>query len=89
MKLFIENLYQNGVGSQITGYYCDQPFIGTISRVRPTYGGGVNVYLDLEEPILICEDQRNSLVLDGEEIAQGGQNLTENLHVYFRELHLD
>lgn len=88
MKDFMNNLYQNGEGKTVTGRYRGEDFIGTITNVRCCYGGGLNVYVDLEQPIVIAGRERESLVLDGEELANGGGadlpgRVAENLHVYF------
>jgi len=47
MNSFLNALYQDGVSSEISGYYAGQPFLGKISNVRCTYGGGLHVYVDL------------------------------------------
>lgn len=83
MNDFINNLYQNGDGCMVTGYYRDQPFSGRISHTRSTYGGGLNVYVDLDEAIVISGRNRDSLVLDGAELFAGAGVVTRNLHVYF------
>ena len=85
MNEFINSLYQDGQGKDVTGFYFAQPFMGKIASVRLTYGGGGNVYVDLESPVYLHGaggTQRDSLVLDGEEIFNGEGDLTRNLHVY-------
>ena len=83
MNSYMNELYQNGNGKQVTGFYRSQPFMGTITNVRSTFGGGLNVYVDLESAITIAGSERDSLVLDGEELFNGTGPVTENLHVYF------
>jgi len=83
MNSFLNQLYQNGEGCTVTGFYRDQPFEGTISNVRSTYGGGLNVYVELAQPIMIANHERDSLVLDGQELFDGTGPVTRNLHVYF------
>ena len=82
MKSFINSLYQDGVGKDVTGYYFEQPFYGKITSVRPIYGNDVRVYVALENTIYIKGDPRDTLALDGEDIFKGGRGLTSNLHVY-------
>lgn len=83
MNSFMNALYQDGVGKTVTGEYIGEKFIGTITDVRCTYGGGLNVYVDLETPIVIHRHARNSLVLDGAELFEGSSKVAYNLHVYF------
>jgi len=80
---FMNALYQNGDGCAVTGYYRDVPFVGKIANVRCTYGNGLNVYVDLDEPISIAGRDRHALVLDGKELFDGAGAVTKNLHVYF------
>jgi hypothetical protein len=82
MKSYIDSLYQDGVGKDVTGYYFEQPFMGQITSMRPLAGGGLRVYVKLESTIYIKGDPRDSLALDGEEIFNGGRGLTRNLHAY-------
>jgi hypothetical protein len=83
MNSFMNALYQDGVGKTVTGNYFGAPFIGTISNVRSSYGNGLNVYVDLESPIVIHGREREALVLDGSELFEGFSPVAENLHVYF------
>ncbi len=83
MNTFFNNLYQNGEGCTVTGFYREQPFHGKISNVRSTYGGGLNVYVELDHEFTIERHERDSLVLDGEELFNGSGSCTKNLHVYF------
>lgn len=83
MNHFMNALYQNGDGCAVTGYYRDVPFVGKIANVRCTYGDGLNVYVDLDEPISIAGRDRHALVLDGKELFDGAGAVTKNLHVYF------
>lgn len=83
MNLFLNQLYQDGEGRMVTGFYRDQPFEGTIGNVRTTYGGGLNVYVELSQPIMIAGHERDSLVLDGQELFNGAGAVARNLHVYF------
>lgn len=83
MKDFMNSLYQNGEGKTVTGRYRGEDFLGIISLVRSTYGGGLNVYVELEQPIVISGRERESLVLNGEELANGSGTVASNLHVYF------
>lgn len=83
MNSFMNALYQNGKGCAVTGRYRNEPFAGKISNVRCTYGDGLNVYVDLDEPIVIAGHERTALVLDGKELFDGAGPVTENLHVYF------
>ncbi len=83
MNHFMNALYQNGDGCAVTGYYRDVPFAGKIVNVRCTYGDGLNVYVDLDDAIVIAGHARNALVLDGKELFDGAGAVTKNLHVYF------
>lgn len=83
MHSFLNALYQDGEGKTVTGVYMGEPFNGTITNVRCTYGGGLNVYVALENPIAVNKSQREGLVLDGAELAAGASNVAQNLHVYF------
>lgn len=83
MKSFMNALYQDGEGKTVTGYYRNEPFMGKISDVRCTFGGGLNVYVDLDEAIMIAGHERTALVLDGKELYNGSSTVAQNLHVYF------
>ena len=83
MNSFFEELWENGEGKAVTGFYFNEPFIGKIRNVRVTYGGGLNVGIDFDEPIVIDGGVRNSAVLGAEEFIPGGEKLGRNLHVYF------
>jgi hypothetical protein len=83
MNSFLNALYQDGVGKTVTGEYIGEKFMGTITDVRCTFGGGLNVYVALEDPIVIHNDPRECLVLDGAELAAGSSKVAYNLHVYF------
>jgi hypothetical protein len=83
MKLFMNALYADGVGKEISGFYLGNAFLGKIANVRCTYGGGLNVYVDLDEKIdLGGDDVIDTLVIGGAEIYNGGSSVTSNLHVY-------
>ena len=82
MKMFMNALYAEGTGKEISGFYLDQPFLGKISNVRCTYGVDLNVYIDLDEAIDIDGDVRDSLVLSGSQIYNGSCCVARNLNVY-------
>jgi hypothetical protein len=79
---FYNELYQNGEGCSVTGYYCGAPFEGTITMVRSTYGGGLNVYIEIPGGIEVHGGHRDSIVLDAAEMLENS-NLASNIHVYF------
>jgi hypothetical protein len=83
MNDYMNNLYRNGEGCEVTGFYRGVPFMGVINQIRATSGEKLNVYVELDQPISIAGRDRDSLVLDGAELARGSGSVTANLHVYF------
>lgn len=82
MKSFMNALYQDGEGKDVTGVYCNQPFYGQIKSIHCASAGGLNVYVELDDPIVVANDLRTTLVLGGTELFEGNGTLTRNLHVY-------
>ncbi len=88
MNDFINEIYQNGEGKTVTGYYMNQPFIGQINMVRPTYGGDIKVYVALEQPIVFKDlgqsITRETLIFSVQELFDGATygSVSKNLHVY-------
>jgi len=82
MNTMMNALYADGQGKDVTGVYADQPFMGVVTRVRPTFGGGLNVYIKLEEQIDVDGDLRDSLVIDGAGFHNGHDGVATNLHIY-------
>ena len=73
MKGFLNALY-NAIGAEVTGYYNDAPFHGTITYTRAKYGNDISVHIESESDIY---------VIDGSTLYEGGNATYKNLHVYF------
>lgn len=73
MNSFMNALW-NATGSMVTGFYNDEPFIGSIESVRTKAGTELSVAIRTDDELIM---------LTGTELCNGEGNLTSNLHVYF------
>ena len=69
----MNNVY-GATGSQVSGYYKDVPFLGTITDTRIKFGGGIQV---------VVEDGTETYIIDATTLMNGVDSTYSNLHVYF------
>ena len=90
-KVFLDILYHEAEGKQVTGRYFGCDFIGTISDVRVAYGGDLSITIDFadDEHIFIGgTDERDGIILSGNDFLKcasgtgSGSGIAENLQVY-------
>ena len=74
MNEFMNNLY-NAIGTEVSGYLLNTPFLGTITYTRVKYGNDISVHV---------EDGANIYVIDGTALYEGEGGGYKNLHVYFK-----
>jgi hypothetical protein len=73
MNTFMNALW-NAVGSQVSGSWNQEPFLGTITSTRAKYGTDIQVTV---------EDGDKVYLIDGTTLYEGGNRSYSNLHVYF------
>lgn len=69
----MNNLY-GAIGTQVSGYHHEIPFLGTITNTRAKYGQDISVTV---------EDDKNIWIIDGSTLFNGEGLGYSNLHVYF------
>ena len=69
------NAIWNAVGSEVSGFYKETPFLGTITTTRAKYG------TDIEVAVTVPGDL---YLIDATTLHEGGNGVFSNLHVYFK-----
>ena len=69
------NAICNAVGSQVSGFYKDEPFVGTITTTRPKYGTDIQVAVTVPGDLYLIEATA---------LYEGGGGVFTNLHVNFK-----
>tara|TARA_R110002073_G_scaffold141573_1_gene292712 strand:- start:182 stop:406 length:225 start_codon:yes stop_codon:yes gene_type:complete len=73
MNSFMNAIY-NAVGSQVSGFYKNEPFVGTITTTRPMYGTDIQVGVTVPGDLYLIE---------GTTLYEGGNGVFTNLVVNF------
>ena len=73
MNDFMNNLY-NAIGTEVSGFHNEVPFLGTITNTRAKFGTDISVTV---------EDESNVWIIDGTTLMNGEGGGFTNLHVYF------
>ena len=74
MNSFMNAIY-NAVGSEVSGFYKDVPFLGTITTTRPMYGTDIQVGVTVPGDLYL---------IDATALYEGSGGVFSNLHVYFK-----
>jgi hypothetical protein len=72
---FMNTIY-NAIGTEVSGYYKDTPFLGKIISTRAKYGNDIQVTVE--------DDDGRWFLIDATEILSGDTGVYTNLHVYFK-----
>lgn len=75
MRLFMNEIYQNGVGKEVSGVHNDTPFLGKIVSVRVKYGSDLSLAIETESG--------DTFLLNASALYNGSDTCNKNLHVYF------
>lgn len=71
MHLFMNEIYQNGIGKQVQGTHNDNPFIGKITSVRAKYGSDLSLTIEKEDG--------ETFLLNATTLYKGGDNVNKYL----------
>lgn len=74
MRLFMNEIYQNGVGKQVQGIHNDEPFIGKIVSVRAKYGSDLSLTIE--------QENGKTFLLNATALYNGGDTVNKHLCVY-------
>jgi len=70
------NAIYNAIGTEVSGYYKDTPFLGKIISTRAKYGNDIQVTVE--------DDDGRWFLIDATELLNGDNEIYTNLHVYFK-----